>query len=68
MEEIVPSTFAATSSSDIKFEMILKAMEKITDKLIVDSRPWNREQSLKSGIQISEDPILLNPHKSDRGI
>ena len=40
-EELVPSTSAASSSSDIKFEMILKEMEK----LIVYNRSLNREQN-----------------------
>ena len=44
-EEIVPSTSATASSSDIKFEMILKEMEKMMDKLTVDNRPLNREQN-----------------------
>ena len=44
-EEIVPSTSIDASSNDIKFEMILKAMEKMMDKMKVDCRPLNREQN-----------------------
>ena len=68
-EEIVPSTSAAASSSDIKFEMILKEMEKMLDKLTIDNKLLNREQNEPQiKIRTSEHPILLNPHKSDRGI
>ena len=53
MEELVPYTSAAGSSSDTKFEMILKAMEKMIDKLIVDNKPLNREQT---------EPQIKNPN------
>ena len=43
-QEIEPSTFVA-SSSDIKFEIILKAMEKMMDKLTVDNMLLSREQN-----------------------
>ena len=52
-EEIVPSTYVVSSSSDIRFEMILKAMEKMMDKLTVDNRPLNREQN---------EPQIRNPN------
>ena len=52
-EEIVPSTSVATSSNDIKFEMILKEMEKILDKLTTDNRPLNREKA---------EPQITNPN------
>ena len=35
-EEIMPSTSSTSSSNDIKFEMILKTMEKLMDKLTMD--------------------------------
>ena len=44
-EEIVASTSATSSSSDIKFEMILKEMEKIMDKLTIDNIPLNKEHN-----------------------
>ena len=40
-EENVRST--ATSSNDVKFEMMLKTMEKMMDRMIVHNRPLNRE-------------------------
>ena len=45
MEEIVPSTSVTTSSSDIKFEMILKAMDKMMNKITIDNMTLNREQN-----------------------
>ena len=40
-EEIVPFTSIYSSSSDIKFEMILKEMDKMT----IDNMPLNKEQN-----------------------
>ena len=39
----VPSTSIAASSSDIKFEMMMKTMEKLMDELTVESKPLNKE-------------------------
>ena len=41
----MPSTSSASSSNDIKFEMMLKTMEKLMDKLTMDTRLVNREQN-----------------------
>ena len=43
-EESHPST-SASSSSDIKFKMILKTMEKLMDMLMVEAKLANREQN-----------------------
>ena len=51
-EEAHPSTFAS-SSSDIKFELMLKTMEKLMDRLIVEARPVNQEQN---------EPQIRNPN------
>ena len=40
-EENVPSASAVVSSNDVKFEMILKTMEKLMDRLTVDNGPLN---------------------------
>ena len=50
-EENMPST--SSSATDIKFEMMLKTMEKLMDRLIVDNRSFNREQA---------DPQIRNPN------
>ena len=41
-EENAPSTSAVVSSNDVKFEMILKTMEKLMDRLTIDNGPLNR--------------------------
>ena len=38
----MPST--SSSTTDIKFEMMLKTMEKLMDRLTMDNRAFNREQ------------------------
>ena len=43
-EEIHP-TSSTSSSSDVKFEMMLKTMEKLMDRLTVEAQPVNREQN-----------------------
>ena len=43
-EETMPSTSSTSSSNDVKFEMMLKTMEKLMDRLAVDNRPFNIEQ------------------------
>ena len=40
-EENMPST--SSSATDIKFEMMLKIMEKLMDRLTMDNRSFNRE-------------------------
>ena len=42
-EENMPST--SSSATDIKFEMMLKIMEKLMDRLTMDNRSFNREQA-----------------------
>ena len=42
-EENMPSTYSSTT--DIKFEMMLKMMEKLMDRLTMDNRSFNREQA-----------------------
>ena len=44
-EENVPSASAATSSNDVKFEMMLETMEKMIYRLTVDNIPLNREHN-----------------------
>ena len=44
IREDQPSTSVA-SSNDLKFEMMMKTMEKLMDRMNVDSRPLNREQN-----------------------
>ena len=41
----MPSTSSNSSSNDIKFEMMLKTMEKLMDRLTMDNRSFNREQA-----------------------
>ena len=68
-EELVPSTSVAASSSDIKFEMILKAMEKMMDKLNIHNILVNREHNepqIKNPNFRRVDPP--QPKKSDKGI
>ena len=43
-EEIHP-TSSTSSSSDVKFEMMLKTMEKLMDWLTVEAKPVNREEN-----------------------
>ena len=43
--EEMPSTFSASSSNNIKFEMMLKTMENLMDRLTVEARPVNREHN-----------------------
>ena len=50
-EENVPSP--SSSASDVKFDIMLKTMEKLMDKLTMDARPFNREQG---------DPQIRNPN------
>ena len=50
-EENMPST--SSSATDIKFEMMLKIIDKLMDKLTVDNRSFNREQA---------DPQIRNPN------
>ena len=41
--EEIPSTSYVSSSNDINFEMMLKTMEKLMDRLTVEARLVNRE-------------------------
>ena len=50
-EENIPST--SSSAIDIKFEMMLKTMEKLMDRLTIDNRGFNREPT---------DPQIRNPN------
>ena len=34
--------FTSSSTTDIKFEMMLKTMEKLMDRLTMDNRSFNR--------------------------
>ena len=51
-EEAHPST-SASSSSDMKFEMMLKTMEKLMDRLTLEAKPMDREQN---------EPQIRNPN------
>ena len=51
-EEAHPST-SASSSSDIKFKLMLKTMENLMDRLKVEARPMNREPN---------EPQIRNPN------
>ena len=42
-QENQPSTSAPSSTSDVKFEMMMKAMKRLMDKIDIDNRPPNRE-------------------------
>ena len=50
-EENFPST--SSSTNDVKFEMMLKTMEKLMDRLTMDNRGFNREQA---------EPQIRNPN------
>ena len=50
-EENSPST--SSSTTDIKFEMMVKMMENLMDRLTMDNRVFNREQV---------DPQIRNPN------
>ena len=52
-DENVPSASAVVSSNDVKFEMMLKTMEKLMDRVTVGNRPLNREQN---------EPQIRNPN------
>ena len=51
--EELPSTSTVSSPSDVKFETMLKYMEKLMDILNVDARPANREKN---------EPQIRNPN------
>ena len=44
-KENQPSTYVPSSTSDVKFEMMMKTMERLMDMLALDNIPPNREQS-----------------------
>ena len=43
-QENQPSTSAPSSASDVKFEMMMKTMDRLVDRLALDNRPPNREK------------------------
>ena len=43
-QENQQSTSAPSSTSDVKFEMLMKTMERLMDRLALYNRPHNREQ------------------------
>ena len=47
------SPLASSSTTAIKFEMMLKTMEKLMDRLTMDNRVFNKEQV---------DPQIRNPN------
>ena len=51
-EETHPTT-STSSFSDVKFEMMLKTMEKLMDRLRVEAKPINRDQN---------EPQIRNPN------
>ena len=52
-ENVLFASTAASSSNAIKFEMMLKTMEKLMDRMTIYNRPLNREQN---------EPQLRNPN------
>ena len=40
----MPSTFTTSSPNDAKFEMMMKIMERLMDRITMDNRPLNKEQ------------------------
>ena len=57
-EENVPCAFVVSSSNDVKFETMMKTMDKLMDRISVE----------KSETQTSEGLILPHLHKLDREI
>ena len=47
------SSTSNASANDVKFEMMLKTIEKLMDKLVVDNGSLNREQN---------EPQIRNPN------
>ena len=52
-EENVPSTSIASSSNDAKFEMMMKKVETLMDRMVVDNRTLKREHN---------EPQIRNPN------
>ena len=66
-EEIMPSTSSASSSNDVKFEMMLKTMEKLMDRMTMDTRLVNREQNEPQiGNLNLEGLFLLHSHRIEK--
>ena len=42
-QENQPSNFASSSTSDVKFDIMIKTMDILMDRLSLDNRPPNRE-------------------------
>ena len=57
-KENQPSTYASSSTSDVKFEMTMKTMEIFMDRLAQDNRPPNIE---KPENQIRNPNFRRNP-------
>ena len=49
----MPSTYAASSPNDVKFEMMMKTMERLMDSITVDNIPLNIEH---------DEPQIRNPN------
>ena len=47
-QENKPSTSTPSFASDLKFEMMMKTMERLMDRLDLDNIPPNREKPKKS--------------------
>ena len=52
-EENVPYASVTASSNDVKFEIMLKILEKLMDMMTMDNRPLNIEQN---------EPQIRNPN------
>ena len=67
-EQNLPST--SSSSTDAKFDMMLKTMEKLMDKLTLDTRPFNREQGepqiRNPNFKIPNPPVLPQNRQRDQ--
>ena len=58
-EENVPSASVVASSNDVKFEMMLKTMDKLMDKMTIENKPLKRE---KKELVIYKEPIVYKEH------
>ena len=52
-EENAPSASAASSPNDVKFEMMMKTMERMMDRITVNNKPLNKEHN---------EPQIRNPN------
>ena len=61
-------SISAASANDVKFEIMLKTMEKMMDKLSVDNGSLNKEQNEpQSETQTFGGKILLSLCRLDKG-